>query len=180
MPDPTTVQPAIRRVPSRRPPLPVPKTGGGIIRTVIAIGLTQQPLRPVPLVKGKPMSAQTSLAASTRQGTVEGASFAVPTGAATVQVDSTMNAADILSPAGLMLDVYLEVSYDGQNFDSVASVGWVSGPGSVALDGTTPEPPGVAVSAPAPNAIYRARLNAPQSVYVGATISFYDPSGNLL
>jgi hypothetical protein len=182
-PDPIPIKPVARRIPPRRSPLPPPQTGGGIIRTVVALGFTVEPLRSVPKnAKGQPMAAQTSIAPATLNGSVEGASFPVPAGTVTTQIDAVLNDPDIINPAGFILDLYLEVSYDGGlTFVAVYSVTWVSGPNSVLIGTTTPAPPGLAISGVFPdNAQFRARVNAPQSLYFGATVTYFDVNGNVL
>lgn len=132
------------------------------------------------------MGVNTSIAANTFIGTVEGASFAPPAGAVTVQIDSTLNASDIVNTSGFLLDLYLEVSYDGGlTFTGLDALGWQSGPNSVLLGTTTPAAPGLATSGanggllPA-NGLFRARASAPQNLYFGVYLTFFDASGNIL
>jgi hypothetical protein len=198
-PSPAIAVPVPRRPVPVRPAPPAPKSGG-ITRTVVSLDWTLDPVHAVPTpspVKRVSLTAtqsppspggpQTSIAAATLNGSVEGASFAPPSGSATAQVDIAMNSPDIISPSGFVLDVYLEVSYDqGLTFQALAVAGWQSGPGSVLLGTTTPAGPGVAVSGPGgsptlpANALFRARVNSPQSLYFGATVSYFDGDGNPL
>jgi hypothetical protein len=192
--------PAPHRPLPHRPALPNPvkSGGGGITRTVVSLDWTLDSLRPVPTpvrvrrvslaaaAQPAPEGPQTSLAAATLTGSVDGASFAPPAGAVTVQVDAQLNGPDIVSSSGFLISLYLEASYDGGlTFQAIAVVGWTSGPGSVLLGTTTPAGPGVAVAGPGnstlpTNALFRARVDSPQSLYFGATVTYFDVNGNVL
>lgn len=152
--------------------------------------VVRPPLAPLPRLpvptdsKGHPLAKVSSLAASTRQGFVQGAAFAPPANAATVQVDAVMNSTDILGSGAnaRTFQLYLGSSYDnGLSFQNDAWISWASGPNDTVLGGTTPLAPGVQIPVPTPApGLYQPSINLPSPTFVGLTLTFRDAQGNVL
>jgi hypothetical protein len=114
-----------------------------------------------------------------QSGTIKSGAVSVPNGAARINVSAVMSEADVITP-GNTVDLQISMSLDGVSYGHACSCRWHSGSYPMPGGGQGNMPPGLTIPVPDGAAGYQVQLGLPQSLDIGASVTFLDSAGEVI